>query len=279
MKFRYILLVCSLFLGIFSVTASSVEEAAKSYTDGDYKKAIEIYSSLIKEKGVSANLLYNLGNAYVKEGDYGQAMLCYLRSYRLNPSDKEIKNNISYLNSKVEDYNKAEAKGKKISVSPEDKPFFSDLKDYIVYSHGANTWALWSGIMFVITVGCAALYIFTSNVLLRKIGFFGGFITLGISVITLVFALVSASERGKESQGVIIAYKVNLLQAPSSGAKTVNNALTRGTVMDVIEMAPDSEGEESETNGDKKEDKTVWYKVRLNSDYTGWIQSSDFEII
>ncbi|MDE5868719.1 MAG: tetratricopeptide repeat protein [Muribaculaceae bacterium] len=275
MKFRNLILFCSFLLGLLSASAGSIEEAEKSYLDGDYKKSIEIYNGLIKSKGVSANLLFNLGNAYVKEGDYGQAMLCYLRSYRLNPSDKELKNNISYLNSKIEDNNKAEAKGKKISVTPEDKPFFSDLKDFIVYSHGADTWAIWSGILFVITMVFAALYIFTSNVPLRKTGFFGGFITLGLSVITLVFALISASDREKPSQGVVVAYKVNLHQAPSVDSKTISNPLTRGTVMDIVEFTPQDKSDESESENEKAE----WYKVRLNSDYTGWLQASDFEVI
>lgn len=275
MKIKLIVLIYTLFFGAFYVGASSVEEAEKSYLEGDYKKSIELYNNIIDEKGSSANVLYNLGNAYVKDGDYGRAMVCYLRSYRLDPSDKSLKNNIAYLKNKVEDNNKAEIKGKKISVIAEDKPFFSDLKNYIVYSHGINTWALWSAIMFVLTTIFAAIYIFTTNVPLRKTGFFSGGITLTISVITLVFALISASERGKANEGVIVGYKVFLHQLPSDSSKTITNALTRGTVLDIIES---DIHEESQENG-KDVSGVTWYKVRLNSDYTGWIQSTDFEVI
>lgn len=267
MNKRLIGLVSLLVSTVFSFFASPIEEAAEAYEKGEYSKAIEIYEQLSKEKGSSASLLANLGNAYVKAGDYGRAMLCYQRAIRINPSDKEVKGNIIYLTSKVEDNNKAEAKGKKVSVTPEDKPFFTDLRHYIAFTHLSDTWALWAGIMFVLTCTCAALYIFTSNVVVRKIGFFGGFIALGISVVALVFALISASDRNKDLEGVITSYKVNLYSQPSLTSKPGANALTRGTVLDILDK-------ESEEGSSKK-----WYKVRLNSDYSGWINSSDFEVI
>lgn len=256
-----------LFIIATPLFASPLDEAAKAYNDGDYNKAIEIYERVAKDNGVSAPLLLNLGNACVKAGDYGKGMLYYQRAYRLDPSNKEVKGNISYLLSKIEDNNKAEAKGKKISVVQEDKPFFTDVKRYIAFAHASNTWALWAGILFVVTVAAAALYIFTSNVLLRKIGFFGGLVALAFSVITLIFALVSAAERKKANEGVITAYKVNLFSEPSNDAKPALNPLTRGTILEILEI---------ET---PEEESIKWYKVRLNSDYSGWISSADFEVI
>ena len=252
---------------VLGLSASPVEEAADAYEKGDYNRSIEIYEQIAKDKGVSSSLLSNLGNAYVKAGDYGHAMLCYERALRIDPSDKEVKGNIAYLIGKIEDNNKAEAKGKKVSVIPDDKPFFTDVRRYIAFSHTSDTWALWAGILFVITCVCAAVYIFTSNVLLRKIGFFGGFVALGISVLTLIFALVSASDRNKSLEGVITAYKINLYSDPSLSSKQGINPLTRGTVLDIID-------EETDENTSQK-----WFKVRLNSDYAGWINYSDFEVI
>lgn len=257
-------LVISTALSLF---ASPLDEAAVAYNNGDFNKAIEIYENVARERGVSASLLLNLGNASVKAGDYGKAMLCYERAYRIDPGNKEVKNNIAYLQSKIEDNNKAETKGKKVSVAPEDKPFFTSLKRYVAFSHTSNTWALWAGILFVVAIGAVAIYIFTSNVLLRKVGFFGGFITFAISVITLIFALISASERKKASEGVITSYKINLYSEPSQSSKAGMNALTRGTLLDIME-----EETPEDTN-------IKWYKVRLNSDYSGWISSADFEVI
>lgn len=275
MKIRIFIIFYMALAAVFSGFASKLDDALSAYDAGDYSRSIEIYKDLMKEKGVSAPLLYNLGNAYVKTGDYGQAMLAYRRALNLDPSDRGLKENIAYVASKVDDNNKAEAKGKKISVSRSDRPFFSDLRYRISYSHLSDTWALWAGIAFVLTSICFAIYLFTSIVILRKIGFFGGFICLGISLITLCFALLSFSDRKESKEGIITAYKVNLFSEPDKGSKTNPVSLTRGTLLDVIS----EEKEEKEKGDNGTPDEIVWYKVRLNSDFAGWISSSDFELI
>ncbi|MDE6866273.1 MAG: tetratricopeptide repeat protein [Muribaculaceae bacterium] len=267
MKRTIILLIGLLFLLPLTCKSASLDEAVGAYDSGDYSKALEIYKSVIKEKGESAPLLYNLGNVYVKTGDYGEAMLAYRRALLLDPSGKELKANIAYVKSKVDDANKAEAKGKKVSVLPQDSSFFHLLKQNIVFSFLPDTWALWAGITFVVSIACLALYVFSSNVPVRKIGFFGGFIALGVSIITLAFSLMSVSVRANPNEGVVTAFKVNLKNEPTDGAKENPLALTRGTVMNVLSEESNEEGE------------TEWYKVYLNEDFAGWIKAEDFEII
>ena len=45
------------------------DQAAATYAEGDFEKAIEIYKTLEKEQGVSASLYYNLGNSYFKNNN------------------------------------------------------------------------------------------------------------------------------------------------------------------------------------------------------------------
>ncbi|MDE7412514.1 MAG: tetratricopeptide repeat protein [Muribaculaceae bacterium] len=267
MKVRLFVWIVLLLASFSSVFASELDRAAAAYENGNYNESAAIYDSIAKKRGVSMPLLYNLGNAYLKAGDYGNAMVAYQRALLLDPSANQVKNNIAYLSSKVEDNNKAETKGKKLSVLPQERSFFGALRDFIAFSNLPDTWALWSGIMFIITCGCAALYIFVSNVLIRKIGFFGGFIALGISLITLLFSFISVSSRNNLERGVITGHKVLLHSEPYQSAKTIAYPLTRGTVMNVSASEPDGEGSGR------------WYKVFLNSDYTGWVKSSDFEVI
>lgn len=267
MKSKIIFMLIVLLNIICANAATQLDSAATAYEKGEYLKCIEIYEKVSEEEGTSSSLLANMGNAYVKAGDYGKAMLCYERSLRLDPSNKEVKENIKYITSKIEDNNKADAKGNKISVLPEDKSFFSNLKDYIVHDHSSNTWALWAGIMFVLTCACVALYIFFDDVLVRKIGFFGGMVAVGICVITLIFALMGAKAYDNHDEGVIVAYKVSLHDEPYITSKVNQHPLNRGTKMDILSIEENDKGE------------IEWYKVRLNSDYVGWINKADFEPI
>lgn len=243
--------------------ARNVAEADSAYNAGDYAGAVEIYNEVLKEQGGSTELLYNLGNAYSRGGDYGRAMLAYRRALRLDPSNKEAKANISYLNYKVTEANKSELRGKKYSLEPESESFFTKVRHAIARDHASDLWATWAAVAFVLFLSSVALYIYSRNVLVRKIGFFGGFGFLGISIITLIFAFMAASYR--TSAGVIISPKVKLHTEANLTSKEAPVNLTRGTCLNVIDIFPAGV------------DNPQWYKVRLNSDFVGWIQASDFE--
>lgn len=270
LSLKFLIIAITLVIGTalsFAQENATLGNAQKAYEAGEFAKAAGIYEEIAKSQGVSAALYANMGNAYAKAGDYGHAFLCYERSLYLNPSDKEVRNNRAYILSKIEDGNKANAKGKKISVVADSPSFFSKVGDFIKHSHTSNTWAVWGGISFILLCGCIAVYFFRQEILLRKIGFFGGFGMAFLTVIFLWFAFASAKAVSTHDQGVVMGYKVTLLAEPFSSAKPSSIPLERGTKLDVIEIEKG------------KENNPEWYKVRLNSDIVGWIPANDFEVI
>lgn len=269
---RYISFAITLFLLIIApvrVSAlATTAEADSAYASKDYKRAIMLYSEIADTAGVSAPLLYNLGNAYYQEGDYGHAMLNYLRARRINPDLKELNSNLRYLRSRIEDSNKAEQKGRRLKVTPDESSFFQSVHKTIAIDTSSDVWAVWGAVCFILFIGGAALYIFTRSVLARKVGFFGGILALGCSAIFVMFAIFGARMVSSKESGVITAFKVTLLTEPgkndSSGKEEV---LSKGTEVRIVSEEIDAEGE------------VTWYKVRLNSDYIGWVSASDLEII
>ena len=258
--------------GLFALTADaspSISSADSAYNAGNYTEAINIYREVLEDSGVSASLLYNLGNAYLQNDDYGNAMLCYQKAKKLEPSNKLINGNLKYLSGKIEDANKAEQKGKRKKVEEDTPNFFQNIHSSIAQNTASNTWATWAAAFFLLFSGCVCLYLFNSNVLMRKTGFFGGFILLGLSIICLVCAYMGAAESENHDYGVIIAFKTALQTEPGRNTDNSKNegVLTRGTKIRIISEETDADG-------------TVnWYKVRLNSDYIGWVESKDIAII
>ena len=247
--------------------AGPLEDATKAYQAGDYAKAVECYQQLEKEHGTSSALLFNMGQAYTRAGKLGQAMLCYRRALVQNPSNREAHANIKYIESRVQDANLAELKNKKVSVVPEDLSFFMSVKQYITQRHSSNTWAFWSGLTFVLFCVCVALYIFVDTVLVRKIGFFGGGTMLVLSILFLTFAFMGARSMKSHDEGVITEYKAELRTDPSTSAKPTATPLTQGTVLQILDTEADKDG------------RPEWYKVRLNSQFIGWIRNDAFEPI
>jgi cyclophilin family peptidyl-prolyl cis-trans isomerase len=56
------------------------EQAHQEYSDGHFQEAIKSYESLVASGQWSANLFYDLGNAWFRMGDFGQAILNYERA-------------------------------------------------------------------------------------------------------------------------------------------------------------------------------------------------------
>lgn len=247
---------------------STLAEADSAYNAKEFSKAIKLYGDIVDTDGVSAPLLFNMGNAWFQEGDYGQAMLCYLRAKRLDPELKELNANLRYLRSRVEDSNKAEQHGKRMKVTADEPSFFQSMYTSIAVETSSDKWAVWGAICFILFVGGAALYIFTRSVTARKIGFFGGLMMALCSFIFVCFAISGARAASSKDFGVITGFKVSLLTEPGKEKGTgKEGVLTKGTEVRIVSEETDAEGN------------VTWYKVRLNSDYIGWVEASDLVVV
>lgn len=260
----FVVLICAVIAGTISLYGNIVESADSAYNNHDYIRAIELYNTIEKNSGVSSELLYNLGLAYTKTGDFGNAMLCFQRAIKIDPSNREARENIRYIESKVQDANHSELHGKKYSVVEDSPTFFQSIKYYITERHLSNTWAIWAVCSFLLFLVCVVLYVFSNNVILRKIGFFVGGPLAGCCIIFLIFSFMAANNAKKISKGVLMSYKIELKSEASTSAKSTGSPLTQGTVLTIIDSTEYNPG------------RTQWYKVRLNSDYVGWISSEDF---
>jgi tetratricopeptide (TPR) repeat protein len=84
----------------FAAKASAVstdkpfEKANSEYVAGHFKEAISDYNAVVESGEWSANLFYNLGNAYYRAGDYGRSILNYERALRIDRQHPEAQANL-----------------------------------------------------------------------------------------------------------------------------------------------------------------------------------------
>jgi len=83
--------------------SSLFEQGNTAYEKADYINAIGAYSQIIISGIRNSAVYYNLGNAYYKLNEPGRAVLCYKRALRLAPRDKDIRQNLEYLLSLVQE--------------------------------------------------------------------------------------------------------------------------------------------------------------------------------
>ena len=72
-------------------------EAAVAYDGGEYADAIRLYQQLLRDGFMAAELYYNLGNAWYRQGDVGQAVLHYLKALYLRPRDADARHNLAFV--------------------------------------------------------------------------------------------------------------------------------------------------------------------------------------
>ncbi|MBF0413220.1 MAG: BatD family protein [Desulfamplus sp.] len=75
-------------------------EGIKAYHNGDFEDAAKKFSAIVqgKKQAITTNpyLYYNIGNAYIKAGDVGRAILWYERANKEIPLDPDLRFNLQY---------------------------------------------------------------------------------------------------------------------------------------------------------------------------------------
>jgi len=100
---------CLLIVVLLAVPAGATEltraflDGVNNYKTENYEAAIVDFSKIVAAGIRNGDLYYNFGNAYLKNGDIGHAMLWYERSLKLIPHDPDLKFNHKYVLTLVKD--------------------------------------------------------------------------------------------------------------------------------------------------------------------------------
>lgn len=239
--------------------ASLAEHADSAYNKEDYHTAIDLYSRAIDTDGVSADIYYNLGNAFFRNGQAGMAVVNYERALKLEPAHADARHNLAFVRSRIQD------------LPEDDSSFLVNLHHGIRNLASANAWAWIALSLFIALLACVALYIFTRNVPLRKTGFFGGISLLFIFIYTLVLARGSASDSSSHETAVVIVPTTHLSSTPramrGAGDKVV--PIHEGTKVEITDSVATPDDPQS----------PQWYKVKINNSSSAWLRAIDVERI
>ncbi len=94
MNMRRIFLSAVATLVLAAPVFGQFEKANQEYAAGQFKEAIADYEALVQKGEYSANLFYDLGNAYFRVHDFGNAILNYERALTLDRHHAEAEANL-----------------------------------------------------------------------------------------------------------------------------------------------------------------------------------------
>ena len=233
-----------------SESVQSLKQTAdEAYSKGKYQEAIVNYEAALK-KGKSADLYYNLGNAYYRTDNVTRAVINYERAHLLAPGDKDINHNLEVARSKTID-----------NIQPGEKIFFKVWFEDIKTSMGIDTWATLSLISLVVALILFLVYLFVKQMTVRKVAFYLSLVLVVFFIFGNVFASQLKDFATNSSAAIIVSPTVTAKKTPTDQAADVC-VLHEGTRVEITDNALKG-----------------WYEIRLVDGREGWITDKDVEVI
>lgn len=228
----------------------TVADADSAYIKADYLTAIRMYEEILKDKGFSAGLYMNMGNAYYKIDEIAKAILNYERAYLLDPSDSNIKFNLELARTKTVD-----------RVVPINQLFLIVWVNKLISVLNTNQWSVMIIIFFIVSLLSLAVYFFTKRRTIKKISFYFLSVFFVFSILSYIFASTQMNSLKHRDTAIIMSPSVTVKSTPSDS----------GTELFIIH-----EGRKVKILDNSMKE---WVEIELEDGNTGWIQVKDMEII
>ncbi|KOS06894.1 BatE protein [Flavobacterium akiainvivens] len=226
------------------VAAQSFDKGNTLFRKGDYKGAVKEFEGILANKQESAEVYFNLGNAYYKLNRVAPAVYNYEKALQLSPGNKDVEINLAFAQKMVLD---------DIKAVPQ-KGFSAALYNRLDGFH-YNTWG-WVAVAFSFLILLSfALYYFSGRTLVKRIFF----ITMFVAVFGVVFSIFAAlfvqSHQSAENPAVIFAEVISVKAEPDEDAAEAF-VLHAGTKVNVTETLDG------------------WKKIQLPDENVGWLPKS-----
>lgn len=168
--------ILALFLSCvaFAQDSLSITFANTQYDNKNYTAAIDVYEKLLAANGPSAEVYYNLGNAYYKTNRLGLAILNYERSLQITPHDNDATFNLQLANLRIKD-----------KLAPVNRLFLIRWWHSWINILQTNQWLVISIIIIWLALSGFAVYRLSRKLFLRKAGFY----IFGIGVLLFMFTI------------------------------------------------------------------------------------------
>lgn len=222
-------------------------EANALYAEGRYREAAAAYEEIAAAGFDNADVLYNLGNAYYKDGEIGRAVLAYERALLLEPAHADAASNLEFVREQLAD-----------RQTPVGGPFSGLLA-------GIRRWATAGRLAVVASVFYAIAAVFAIVAIMR--GAFAAWIVRTIVVCGIVFVVAGAALGER-------IYRDNAVRGAVVTAPEV--AVRTGPGADFVLEFQLHEG----TKVRLREGRDEWIRVSVpGTDLEGWLPSDAVETI
>ncbi len=225
------------------------DQANQLYNDGKYEQAIEKYHAILNAKFESPELYYNLGNAYAKLDELGEAVYYFEKAKKLAPDDEDIQNNLFFVKNMVVD-----------DITPLPEIGLNAFLNKISTQLNVNQWAKLAVGMSVLFVLMFLLYHFTYQSLLKRIFFTGILLAIFLFSASIYFAFHQDNYLKNNQEAIVFVNEVTIKSEPLDKGENIF-LLHEGTKVVVLETVDN------------------WKKIKIADGKVGWIKSDKIRVL
>ncbi len=228
-------------------------EADVAYKNKSFAESIKLYEAQIAENKVinqeSAQLYYNLGNAFFRDNQVAKAIVNYERALLIEPGDSDIRHNLRFAKTRIED-----------KIDSADSFFINQWIRSIQNLYSANTWAIIGTVLFILLVIAIGSYMISAQLFVRKISFYIGIILFSLVIITNVFAFKQKNKIVNRSTAIIMSASVSIYTSPDAHSTELFR-LHEGAKVKI------------------KREEGNWIEIVIANGSVGWLQKKNVETI
>lgn len=225
------------------------EQGNTLYNDGNYTLAIEKYQAILDNGKHSAELYFNLGNAYYKLNNIAPSIYYYEKALQLTPNDKDILNNIAFArNMTIDD----------IATIPEIG--FSKFVNSITNMMSFDAWAMMAVGFLILFVVLFLSYYFSYTSVKKRIAFVVSSASIVFACVSVVIAYHNYNLKKNDRPAIVFAKESQIKSEPNLRS-TEAFKLHEGTKVQILDTVNN------------------WKRIKLADGKTGWIVSDDIKAL
>ncbi len=236
-----------------SSVALPLNEAEAAYINNNFAESIRLYEAQVSEhrsiNQESAQIYYNLGNAYFRDNQIAKAIVNYERALLLEPGDSDIRHNLRFAKTRIED-----------KIDSADNLFINKWIRSIQNLYSGNTWAIIGIVLFILLTVAIGLYMISAQIILRKVSFYSGIVLLSLVIITNVFAFNQKTKITNRSTAIIMSASVSIYTSPDAHSQELFR-LHEGAKVKI------------------KREEGRWIEIVIANGSVGWLQKMYVETI
>ena len=229
--------------------AAIIDKANQAYNEGAFQESAELYQSVIDSGFVSADLYYNLGNAFFKSKDIPSAILNYEKALKINPQDDQTLFNLNIANSQITD---------KIEAVPE--MFYIKWWKSFTGLFNPDSWAILSITLFILAISLVAVFIITRNITMRRIAFWSGLVIIIVMFVSFYISYQKYDQQNKNNFAIIFTPTITVKSSPAKNSVDLF-VIHEGTKVEIMDQV---EG---------------WYEIRIANGSIGWLPDNTLKKI